>query len=139
MVHCSVIRVLTLSLPFRLQNALLCFSVCGLDPHQTVHDSCLFAACRTSVAPGGHNILATAPVARRAHDGAITGLIQTPDTRRWVSAGTDNAVRVWSVADYTNSLLRFPGALNSARSSRQIAVEPSSQVRCSAIPDFLVQ
>lgn len=90
-------------------------------------------SCRSKTAPGGHDILATVPVATRAHDGAITGLVQTPDARWWVSAGTDNAVRLWSAADRTNSLLRFPGALNSARSMRQIAVDPDSQVCCAVL------
>ena len=30
----------------------------------------------------------------QAHDRAITGVLQTPDTLHWVSAGTDNAIRL---------------------------------------------
>jgi WD40 repeat protein len=80
------------------------------------------------VAPGGHGMLDSSATAARAHDGAVTGLLQTPDGRHWVSAGADNAARVWDVRSWRNCLVRFPGALNSARAARQIAVDDSGQV-----------
>ena len=46
-----------------------------------------------------------------------------------MSAGADQAVRVWSVATRRNSLRRFPDAFNSASGPRQITCDEDGQVR----------
>jgi WD40 repeat protein len=63
----------------------------------------------------------------QAHRGAVTGLLQTGDGQ-WVSAGTDNAVRLWSAVTHRNCLVRYPEAFNSTNAARQLALDSSSQV-----------
>eukprot|EP00892_Ulva_mutabilis_P001651 jgi/Ulvmu1/11487/UM077_0036.1 len=79
-------------------------------------------------APGGHRILSSVATGGRAHDRAVTGLLQTTGGTAWVSAGADNAVRVWSVETHRNTLRRFPDAFNSAMGPRQIATDECGQV-----------
>lgn len=83
----------------------------------------------SAAAPGGHTMLGSRPGCAVAHDGAVTGLLQTPDGRHWVSAGTDNAARLWDTRTWHNCLVRYPEAFNSATAARQIAVDDASQVR----------
>ena len=63
---------------------------------------------------------------RRAHDAAVTAVLPTPDGRHWVTAGADDAVRVWEVGSFA----RVPGAAasplpNRARKPRQLAAAAS--------------
>jgi WD40 repeat protein len=81
-----------------------------------------------AVAPGGHEMLSTQAGCALAHQGAVTGLLQTPDGRHWVTAGTDDAARLWDTHTWHNCLVRYPEAFNSANGPRQIAVDDSSQV-----------
>ena len=80
--------------------------------------------------PGGQAMLDARPSHVQAHQGAVTGLLQTPDGAHWVSAGADNAMRLWDAQRWQNCLVRYPEAFNSARNARQLAIDDSGQVRC---------
>jgi WD domain, G-beta repeat len=97
----------------------------GLDEHAAAAR----AAQEAAAAPGGSEVLKAVPGHQQAHQGAVTGLLQTPDGLNWVSAGADNAIRLWDAQTWHNCLVRYPEAFNSARSARQIAVDESCQVR----------
>lgn len=62
------------------------------------------------------------PTGTRAHDGRVTALKATPDGLRLVSAGTDNRVRLWDLADGKNANARFGVAPNDARKATALAV-----------------
>jgi DNA excision repair protein ERCC-8 len=58
----------------------------------------------------------------QAHDGAVTGLAPTPDGLFWLSAGTDDRLRLWDAATRANALVHYPNAFNRASKARQLAV-----------------
>eukprot|EP00887_Chlorella_sp_A99_P000785 scaffold5.g785.t1 len=57
-----------------------------------------------------------------AHGGNVTGVVPTPDGLFWLSAGTDDTVRLWDGATRRNMLVHYPGAFNRASKARQLAV-----------------
>ncbi|KAI3438903.1 hypothetical protein D9Q98_001318 [Chlorella vulgaris] len=57
-----------------------------------------------------------------AHAGSITGVAPTPDGLHWLSAGTDDKVRLWDAASHRHQLVHYPGAFNRAVQARQLAV-----------------
>ncbi|PRW58966.1 DNA excision repair ERCC-8-like isoform B [Chlorella sorokiniana] len=61
-----------------------------------------------------------------AHTGSITGVVPTPDGLHWLSAGTDDRVRLWDAATYKHRLVHYPGAFNRASRARQLAVSDDS-------------
>ena len=82
----------------------------------------------SAAALGGSEVLTASAGHKLAHHGAVTGLLQTPDGQHWMSAGADNAVRLWDAQDWHNCLVRYPEAFNSARAARQLALDDSGQV-----------
>ena len=62
------------------------------------------------------------PTGTRAHVGRVTALKATPDGLRLVSAGTDNRVRLWDLADGKNADARFGVAPNDAKKATTLAV-----------------
>ena len=61
-----------------------------------------------------------------AHGGRLTGVVPTPDGLFWLSAGTDDCVRLWDAATQRNMLVNYPGAFNRATKARQLAVSSDS-------------
>lgn len=57
-----------------------------------------------------------------AHDGAITAILSTPDGDRWLSAGTDDRLRLWDAATHSNMLVHYRDAYNRASRARQLAI-----------------
>ena len=62
------------------------------------------------------------PTGTRAHVGRVTALKATPDGLRLVSAGTDNRVRLWDLADGKNADALFGVAPNDAKKATALAV-----------------
>lgn len=85
-----------------------------------------------------------------AHAGVVTGLCSTPDGSHWITAGTDNRVRLWDGVDRRcvsmdvliavswpcapsscatrHLLVHYPGTYNSARKARQLATSGDHSV-----------
>lgn len=61
-----------------------------------------------------------------AHAGSITGVVPTPNGLHWLSAGTDDKVRLWDAATRRHELVHFAGAYNRASRARQLAVSDDS-------------
>lgn len=50
----------------------------------------------------------------------------TPDGLHWLSAGTDDRVRLWDAATYRHCLVHYPSAFNRANKARHMAVSDDS-------------
>ena len=49
-----------------------------------------------------------------AHDGRVTGILPTPDGLHWLSAGTDNRLRLWDARHNYHLLVNYPQTFNSS-------------------------
>ncbi|CAD7702734.1 unnamed protein product [Ostreobium quekettii] len=63
-----------------------------------------------------------------AHDGAITGVVPTPNGLHWLSAATDSRMRIWDAMYFTNELVNYPGSYNRSMKARQLAVSDTDLV-----------
>ncbi|KAI7842161.1 hypothetical protein COHA_004184 [Chlorella ohadii] len=61
-----------------------------------------------------------------SNSGRRAGVVPTPDGLHWLSAGTDDRVRLWDAATYKHRLVHYPGAFNRASRARQLAVSDDS-------------
>lgn len=57
-----------------------------------------------------------------AHDGRVTGILPTPDGLHWLTAGTDNRLRLWDARHNYHLLVNYPQTFNSSMKARQLAV-----------------
>lgn len=58
----------------------------------------------------------------KAHGAGVTGLTPTPDGLFWLTAGNDDALRLWNAGSYRHELVHYSGAYNRATKPRQLAV-----------------
>jgi len=49
-----------------------------------------------------------------AHDGRVTGILPTPDGLHWLTAGTDNRLRLWDARHNYHLLVNYPQTFNSS-------------------------
>ena len=49
-----------------------------------------------------------------AHDGRVTGILPTPDGLHWLTAGTDNRLRLWDAQHNYHLLVNYPQTFNSS-------------------------
>ncbi len=49
-----------------------------------------------------------------AHDGRVTGILPTPDGLHWLTAGTDNRLRLWDTRHNYHLLVNYPQTFNSS-------------------------
>lgn len=49
-----------------------------------------------------------------AHDGRVTGILPTPDGLHWLTAGTDNRLRLWDAQHKYHLLVNYPQTFNSS-------------------------
>lgn len=63
-----------------------------------------------------------------AHDGRVTGILPTPDGLHWLSAGTDNRLRLWDARHNYHLLVNYPQTFNSSMKARQLAVAGDENV-----------
>ena len=49
-----------------------------------------------------------------AHNGRVTGIIPTPDGLHWLTAGTDNRLRLWDTQHNYHLLVNYPQTFNSS-------------------------
>lgn len=63
-----------------------------------------------------------------AHQGAVTGVLATPEGGSWISAGTDDSVRRWGAEDRCNLLVNFGGTHNHATKARRMALDAAGRL-----------
>ncbi|KAL3160881.1 hypothetical protein ABBQ38_009274 [Trebouxia sp. C0009 RCD-2024] len=63
-----------------------------------------------------------------AHDGRVTGILPTPDGLHWLTAGTDNRLRLWDAQHNYHLLVNYPQTFNSSMKARQLAVAGEEDV-----------
>lgn len=49
-----------------------------------------------------------------AHSGRVTGILPTPDGLHWLTAGTDNRLRLWDTQHNYHLLVNYPLTFNSS-------------------------
>lgn len=49
-----------------------------------------------------------------AHSGRVTGILPTPDGLHWLTAGTDNKLRLWDAQHNYHLLVNYPQTFNSS-------------------------
>lgn len=49
-----------------------------------------------------------------AHNGRVTGILPTPDGLHWLTAGTDNKLRLWDAQHNYHLLVNYPQTFNSS-------------------------
>ena len=49
-----------------------------------------------------------------AHDGRVTGIVPSPDGLHWLTAGTDNRLRLWDSEHHRHLLVNYPQTFNSS-------------------------
>lgn len=59
-----------------------------------------------------------------AHDGRVTGILPTPDGLHWLTAGTDNRLRLWDAQHNYHLLVNYPQTFNS---SMKVSATPADQ------------
>ncbi len=70
------------------------------------------------------------------HDGRVTGILPTPDGLHWLTAGTDNRLRLWDARHNYHLLVNYPQTFNSSMKVRALV----TWLRCSAcVADLSVQ
>lgn len=58
----------------------------------------------------------------RAHSGAVSCVMPTPDGLYWLTAGTDSSLRLWDAMHWHNRLVNYSQTHNHAIRARQLAV-----------------
>lgn len=100
----------------------------ALDQHDTEPSPATVAMPSPSERPSDEVPGATADTSSAiAHDGRITAVLPAPDGLSWITAGTDDRVRVWSMPRFRNTLLNFTGTYNRAGRARQMAITEDSK------------
>lgn len=64
----------------------------------------------------------------QSHQGAVTAICPTPDGLHWLSAGTDDRLRLWDALDWHHWLVGYPGTRNKATRARQLTVGVGGEV-----------
>ena len=64
-----------------------------------------------------------------AHDGRVTGILPTPDGLHWLTAGTDNRLRLWDARHNYHLLVNYPQTFNSSMKASQ-AVTHTGEDEC---------
>ncbi|GAB4816816.1 hypothetical protein N2152v2_003862 [Parachlorella kessleri] len=79
---------------------------------------------------GDHRMFLPDKVVRyaTAHGGSITGVHPTPHGLYWLSAGTDDRVRLWDAMEYRHLLVNYPNAFNRSLRARQLSVADDSRM-----------
>lgn len=65
---------------------------------------------------------------RVAHNGMITDVMQSPDGRYLMSAGTDDQLLLWDATKYTRQLVHYPNAFNRSSRGRQLSMSDDGAV-----------
>lgn len=53
-----------------------------------------------------------------AHDGRVTGIMPSPNGLYWLTAGTDNRLRLWDSEHHRHLLVNYPQTFNSSMKVR---------------------
>lgn len=63
-----------------------------------------------------------------AHDGRVTGILPTPDGLHWLTAGTDNRLRLWDARHNYHLLVNYPQTFNSSMKVSRAVTHTSKHV-----------
>lgn len=68
-----------------------------------------------------------------AHLGRVTGILPTPDGLHWLTAGTDNRLRLWDAQHNYHLLVNYPQTFNSSMkvsAAMQVATDQPVISKC---------
>lgn len=79
------------------------------------------------------------PTTAVAHDGRVTGILPTPDGLHWLTAGTDNRLRLWDAHHYYHLLVNYPQTFNSSMKVCTPTVQLCAIWCCDEDADYTLQ
>lgn len=78
------------------------------------------------------------PTTAVAHDGRVTGILPTPDGLHWLTAGTDNRLRLWDARHYYHLLVNYPQTFNSSMKVCSTAMQFTGYVQVGVVMNMLI-
>lgn len=65
---------------------------------------------------------------RKAHNGAVSAILPTPDGLHVLTAGNDDRLQLWDAAHLHNRVVNYPHARSRAKRAKQCAVTDNSRL-----------